>query len=152
MGAYPPRLAGSLICAPLAVTVVSPRMGDKGWPFANVDAFPGAEIDLLNNAEHIRDIYLKADPLYSGRYIDLHLCFTATIHTLLRRFTVPVLWDSKRKTIVNNESSEIIRMFNTAFNHILPSDKASLDIYPAAHRAEIDKLNEWVYDTINSTS
>lgn len=68
------------------------------------------------------------------------------------RFTVPVLWDKKLNTVVNNESSEIIRMFNTAFNDILPSDKAALDLYPAAHRAEIDVLNEWVYSDVNSAS
>ena len=66
------------------------------------------------------------------------------------RFTVPVLWDKKMQTIVNNESSEIIRIFNTAFNGLLPPDKAAIDIYPAAHREEIDALNEWVYDTVNS--
>jgi len=66
------------------------------------------------------------------------------------RFTVPVLWDKKKHTIVNNESSEIIRIFNTAFNELLPPDKAAIDIYPAAHREEIDVLNEWVYDTVNS--
>jgi glutathionyl-hydroquinone reductase len=68
------------------------------------------------------------------------------------RFSVPVLWDKKKQTIVNNESSEIIRMFNTAFNDLIPRDKAAVDIYPAAHRAEIDSLNEWVYDTVNSES
>jgi putative glutathione S-transferase len=68
------------------------------------------------------------------------------------RFTVPVLWGKKLDIIVNNESSEIIRMFNTAFNHLLPADKAAIDIYPEAHHQEIDSINEWVYDTANSTS
>ena len=54
--------------------------------------------------------------------------------------------------IVNNESSEIIRMFNTAFNDQLPADKAALDLYPEALRREIDEVNEWVYDTVNSAS
>lgn len=67
-----------------------------------------------------------------------------------RRFTVPVLWDKKKETIVNNESSEIIRMFNTAFNHLLPKDKAELDFYPKLLQAEIDEINEWVYETVNS--
>ena len=70
--------------------------------------------------------------------------------TSARRFTVPVLWDKQKKTIVNNESSEIIRMFNTAFNDQLPADKAKLDLYPEPLRKEIDELNEWVYDTVNS--
>ena len=63
---------------------------------------------------------------------------------------MPVLWDKKTKSIVNNESSEIIRIFNTAFNHLLPKDKAELDLYPESLRPEIDELNAWVYDTVNS--
>ncbi|OBZ67651.1 Glutathione S-transferase omega-like 2 [Grifola frondosa] len=114
------------------VSIVSPHMGCDGWPFANVDAFPGATTDPLHNAEHVKDLYLRADPEYDGR------------------FTVPVLWDKKTGTIVNNESSEIIRMFNSAFNALLPADKAAVDIYPEAHRAEIDGINEWVYDTVNN--
>jgi len=116
----------------IPVTVVSPRMGDKGWPFATVDAFPGADADPLFNAEHVRDLYLKADANYD------------------RRFTVPILWDKVNNTIVNNESSEIIRIFNTAFNDLLPADKAALDLYPAENRAEIDAINEWVYPEINN--
>ena len=66
------------------------------------------------------------------------------------RFTVPVLWDKKKHTIVNNESSEIIRIFNSAFNDLLPKDKAVLDFYPKEHQSEIDELNQWVYDDVNS--
>ena len=65
---------------------------------------------------------------------------------------MPVLWDTKTSTIVNNESSEIIRMFNTGFNDLLPADKAALDLYPEPLRAEIDEVNAWVYDTVNSAS
>jgi putative glutathione S-transferase len=72
--------------------------------------------------------------------------------TLCFSFTVPVLWDKKLNTVVNNESSEIIRMFNSGFNELLPADKAKLDLYPEPHRAEIDALNEWVYSDINSAS
>lgn len=107
-------------------------MGADGWPFASADEFPGATVDPLHNARHIKDLYLHVEPNFDGR------------------FTVPVLWDKKTQTIVNNESSEIIRMFNSAFNHLLPTDKAALDFYPAAHRKEIDEVNEWVYDTVNS--
>jgi glutathionyl-hydroquinone reductase len=64
---------------------------------------------------------------------------------------VPVLWDKQEHTIVNNESAEIIRMFNSEFNDFLPTDKANLDLYPAKHAAEIDAINESVYDTVNST-
>ena len=62
-----------------------------------------------------------------------------------------MLWDKEEGTIVNNESSEIIRMFNTAFNDQLSSDKAALDLYPESLRKEIDDVNGWVYDTVNST-
>ena len=117
---------------PLAFTVVSPRMGTDGWPFAPADQFPDADADPLYDSRHVKDLYLRAEPAYSGR------------------FTVPVLWDKKRNTIVNNESSEIIRMLNTEFNALVPDDKAQLDLYPAPLRAEIDGVNEWVYDRINS--
>ncbi|KAL4079572.1 glutathione S-transferase [Scleroderma citrinum] len=116
----------------IPVTVVSPRMGENGWPFANADAFPGADVDPVYNSQHIKDLYFKADPNFSGR------------------FTVPVLWDKKQHTVVNNESSEIIRIFNTAFNDLLPPEKAAVDIYPEELRQEIDELNSWVYDTVNN--
>lgn len=107
-------------------------MGSNGWPFASVDPFPGADADPLYNSEHIKDLYLSVAPDYSGR------------------FTVPLLWDKKAKAIVNNESSEIIRIFNTAFNHLLPKEYAELDLYPESLRAKIDELNEWIYPNINS--
>jgi glutathionyl-hydroquinone reductase len=66
------------------------------------------------------------------------------------RFTVPVLFDKKTQSIVNNESSEIIRIFNTAFNDLLPANKAAVDIYPEALRKDIEESNEWVYPTVNS--
>ncbi|KIY70859.1 glutathione S-transferase [Cylindrobasidium torrendii FP15055 ss-10] len=116
----------------IPVTVVSPKMGDNGWPFASVDPFPAADKDPLYDAEHVKDLYLRADPHFSGR------------------FTVPILWDKKLHTIVNNESSEIIRIFNTAFNELIPKDKAALDFYPEHLRPEIDALNEWIYPGINN--
>lgn len=61
-----------------------------------------------------------------------------------------MLFDKKMQSIVNNESSEVIRIFNTAFNDLLPGDKAAVDIYPEALRKEIEESNEWVYPTINS--
>lgn len=66
------------------------------------------------------------------------------------RFTVPVLFDKKTQSIVNNESSEIIRIFNTAFNDQIPEDKVAVDIYPEVLRKDIDEANEWVYHTVNS--
>ncbi|KAF9556926.1 glutathione S-transferase [Agrocybe pediades] len=114
------------------VTAVSPKTGPNGWPFAQVSPFPGADEDPLYKSKHIKDLYLRADPAYTGR------------------FTVPVLWDKKLGTIANNESSEIIRIFNTAFNELLPEEKVSIDLYPNTLRSEIDALNEWVYHDINN--
>lgn len=116
----------------IPVTVVSPRMGEQGWPFASEDKFPAADVDPLYGSAHVKDLYLKADPNYGGR------------------FTVPVLWDKKNETIVNNESAEIIRIFNTEFNDLIPADKAEIDIYPKQLREEIDSANEWVYNSINN--
>ncbi|KAI8972888.1 glutathione S-transferase [Trametes punicea] len=116
----------------IGVTSVSPRMDEHGWPFASVDPFPGADEDPFYGAQHMKDLYLKVQPNYEGR------------------FTVPVLWDKKTETIVNNESAEIVRILNSAFNHLLPADKAAIDLYPAHLRKEIDELNEWVYETVNN--
>ncbi|GJJ14973.1 hypothetical protein Clacol_009243 [Clathrus columnatus] len=116
----------------ISVSTVSPRMGANGWPFSNVDEFPGATTDPVNNSDHVKDLYLKAEPDYGGR------------------FTVPVLWDTKTGTIVNNESSEIIRVFNSDFNHIISPEKAALDFYPTNLRQEIDEVNAWIYDTVNN--
>ncbi|RDB24209.1 Glutathione S-transferase omega-like 2 [Hypsizygus marmoreus] len=116
----------------IPVTIVSPMLGPQGWPFASVLPFPGADVDPLYNSKHIKDLYLKANPEYSAR------------------FSVPVLWDKQNHTIVNNESSEIIRMFNSAFNDLLPPEKAALDFYPADLRTKIDEINEWVFSDINS--
>ncbi|ESK92431.1 glutathione s-transferase [Moniliophthora roreri MCA 2997] len=116
----------------IPVTIASPRMTSSGWPFAIVDNFPGTEEDPLYGSSYIMDLYRKADPNYSGR------------------FTVPVLWDKKTQTIVNNESSEIIRIFNSAFNELLPEKYAKVDLYPEELRGDIDELNEWVYTDINN--
>ncbi|PIL23138.1 hypothetical protein GSI_14447 [Ganoderma sinense ZZ0214-1] len=116
----------------IGLTVVSPRLTPESWAFAKIDPFPGVDDDPLYGSSYLKELYLKANPEYKGR------------------FTVPVLWDKKTETIVNNESSEIIRFFNTAFNHLLPADKAALDLYPEPRRKEIDELNEWVYNTVNN--
>ena len=68
------------------------------------------------------------------------------------RFTVPLLWDKKLHTIVNNESSELIRIFNQNFNDFIPAEKAAIDIYPEDLRPQIDELNAWIYPGINSMS
>ncbi len=111
----------------IGVSVVHPDMLDDGWTFAT--DFPGATGDGLHGAEFLRDVYLRADPTISGRV------------------TVPVLWDKKRGTIVSNESSEIIRMFNSAFDGITGDRQ---DFWPEAMRGEIEAVNERIYHTVNN--
>ncbi|PCK04144.1 MAG: glutathione-dependent reductase [Alteromonadaceae bacterium] len=101
------------------VTVVEPIMLENGWEMN----------DPLYGLDFLYQLYLKADANYEGRV------------------TVPVLWDKQTQTIVSNESSEIIRMFNTAFNHLTGN---TTDYYPETLHETIDSLNERVYDTINN--
>ena len=110
----------------VSVSVVHWHMGANGWEFR---AGPGCTADAVNGARYLHEIYAKARPDYSGRV------------------SVPVLWDKARGTIVNNESSEIIRMFNAGFD---AWGEAALDFYPEALRPEIDALNERVYATVNN--
>ncbi|OQM74490.1 glutathione S-transferase family protein [Manganibacter manganicus] len=110
----------------ISVSVVHPFMGENGWTF---DRAEGATGDALYGFDFLHQIYTKADPAYSGRV------------------TVPVLWDKKEQTIVNNESSEIIRMLNSAFDEW---GDANEDFYPQALRGEIDAINDFVYPTINN--
>jgi putative glutathione S-transferase len=111
----------------ISVSVVHPDMLNGGWSFD--DAWDGATGDTLYGLPFARDIYIKADPQVSGRV------------------TVPILWDKKRETIVSNESSEIIRMFNSAFNGLTGNTD---DYYPDELRTEIDAVNERVYHDINN--
>ena len=114
----------------IPVSVVHWHMGAEGWEFRDG---PGCTPDTANGARTLREIYLKATPDYSGRV------------------TVPVLWDKQRATIVSNESSEIIRMFNTAFDALEDSGgDAALDFYPQDLRAEIDAINARIYATVNN--
>ncbi len=109
------------------VSVVNPLMFERGWPLN--DDFPGATGDRLYGLEHLYQLYQKANPDYSGRV------------------TVPVLWDRARETIVSNESADIIRMFNAAFDGIGATPG---DYYPEALREKIDALNAPIYDEINN--
>ena len=108
------------------VSVVNHLMLENGWTFASA---PGVIADPVNGAEFMHQVYAAADPGYTGRV------------------TVPVLWDKKRETIVSNESAEIIRMFNSAFDHLGATDG---DYYPEELRAEIDAVNEAVYNNVNN--
>jgi putative glutathione S-transferase len=98
----------------------------EGWTFA---PGPGVIPDTVNGARYLHEVYTKAQPTYTGRV------------------TVPVLWDRERRTIVNNESSEIIRMFNSAFDGV---GAAPGDYYPVELRPEIDAVNKRVYETLNN--
>jgi putative glutathione S-transferase len=110
----------------ISLSVVSPDMLKDGWTF-NTDE--GSSGDAVNGKSKLSEIYVLAEPRYTGRV------------------SVPVLWDKQKKTIVNNESSEIIRMLNTAFDAFT---NVHTDYYPQALRARIDKLNELVYPNINN--
>ena len=110
----------------ISMSVVHPFMGDKGWTFAE-DVSVIA--DPIINASYLYEVYLAAKPNYTGRV------------------TVPVLWDKKTNTIVSNESSEIIRMFNSAFDDI---GALAGDFLPLEYIAEIDDINAFVYDAINN--
>ncbi len=105
----------------IGVTVVDPLMREEGWTFPKPDPVTGST--------RLHEVYTKADPTYTGRV------------------TVPVLWDRKTGTIVNNESSEIIRMLNREFDAF---GDASLDFYPAELAEEIDRINAFVYDRVNN--
>jgi putative glutathione S-transferase len=110
----------------ISISILDPVMGEQGWEFG---ASPGTIADTVNGKQRLGEIYLLADPRYTGRV------------------SVPVLWDKKQRTIVNNESSEIIRMLNSAFEAFT---NAHTDYYPAELRGEIDRINDLVYPTVNN--
>jgi putative glutathione S-transferase len=110
----------------ISLSVVEPLMGSEGWVFGSGG---GAIPDFVNHKRRLADVYLLADPHYTGRV------------------TVPVLWDRRRNTIVNNESAEIIRMFNSAFDAFTD---VRTDYCPAELRDEIDRVNRLVYENVNN--
>lgn len=110
----------------IPVTVVNPVLGDQGWQFGG---YPGADDDPLFGASFMHELYTRADPVFTGRA------------------TVPVLWDMKRNVMVNNESADILRMFDTAFEQLVPSD---LRLYPEELSDQIDALNPRLYDGLNN--
>jgi putative glutathione S-transferase len=110
----------------IGLSLVAPLRTDNGWVFKTDDT---RFADELYQLHAMHELYSKADPQYTGRV------------------TVPVLWDKQQQTIVNNESSEIIRMFNSAFNQVTGDDQ---NFYPSSLAVEIDKLNELIYHNINN--
>ena len=110
----------------ISLSVVHPFMGDKGWTFAEG---AGVIADPIVNADYLYEVYVAAKPNYTGRV------------------TVPILWDKKTNTIVSNESSEIIRMLNSAFDEVGATD---VNFLPKALLAKIDTVNEFVYSAVNN--
>ena len=110
----------------VSVSIVHWFMGDQGWTFTPED---GSTADTVNRAAFLHEVYTTADPGYSGRV------------------TVPALWDKEARTIASNESSEIIRMFNSAFDKV---GARPGDYYPVALRPEIDRINDRIYGTVNN--
>lgn len=108
----------------ISVSVVEPVMTDEGWRFG-----PGADRDAVNGATYLHQIYTRADPAVSGRA------------------TVPVLWDRKLRTIVNNESADILRMMNSGFGDLADP---TFDLYPEGLREKIDELNARIYKGLNN--
>ncbi len=108
----------------IGVTIVDPKMLEHGWVFSEV-----SRDNPIEGIDYLHQVYTTADAKYTGRV------------------TVPVLWDKKRRTIVNNESADIIRMLNSAFDDL--SGEHS-DYYPQPLRADIDELNQLIYDNINN--
>jgi putative glutathione S-transferase len=107
-----------------------PFSQELGWRFVTPDEhLPGENVvpDPINHVQNMRELYLLADPTYNGR------------------FSVPVLWDKKLKTIVSNESSEIIRMLNTEFDGLVGEEFRGVNLVPEELREKIDELNTWIY-------
>lgn len=111
----------------ITVSVVHPDMLNDGWIFDK--SYKGSTEDHLFGVQYLSEVYQKADP------------------KITTSVTVPILWDKKTNTIVNNESSEIIRMFNGSFNELTGNNE---DYYPENLRKEIDQLNEEIYETVNN--
>ena len=119
------RLAG--LTDVVSMDIVDPVREDDGWDFTPEK--DGCTPDTINGADYLREVYVAADPEYTGRV------------------TVPVLWDTQEDTIVNNESIEIMRMFATAFDDV---GDEGIDLYPEDHCEETDRIIDAIYDPINN--
>jgi putative glutathione S-transferase len=113
----------------ITVAYAIPGLKQRGWTFGDDPAFPDCTPDRVNGFQYLHQAYTASEPRYTGKV------------------TVPTLWDRKTGRIVNNESSEIIRMLNGEFGRITGDDA---DFYPPALRAEIDRVNDLVYASVNN--
>lgn len=129
------HLKGLQDVIPISIVKPYPKGDEKGWPGwqfpASNELFPGSTVDHLFGSNYLHEVYFMADPDYKGRY------------------SVPVLWDKKTGTIVNNESAELLRDLQTAFNSLLPSDEAAVTLYPEHLRSKIDEVSEWMQRNLN---
>lgn len=114
----------------IGLSVVHYLMLDNGWEFKDESEDPACIPDTVNQFKYVKELYFQSDPDYTGRY------------------TVPILYDKQTKKIVNNESSEIIRMFNAEFNEL--AKNPTLDLYPENLRNDIDELNDFIYNGLNN--
>ncbi len=110
----------------VGLSIVDPVISEQGWRFSD---YPGSIHDTANHADYLWQVYVKSNPTYTGRV------------------TVPVLWDRHTKQIVNNESRQIIQMFNSAFNEL---GATTIDFYPEALRSEVDRVLDAIYQPINN--
>ncbi|KAI4129595.1 MAG: hypothetical protein LQ338_002169 [Usnochroma carphineum] len=129
------ELKGLAQYLPLSIVKPYPKEGG-GWRFPSTeDEYPGSTVDHLFHSKFLHEVYLKSDPGYKGKY------------------SVPVLWDKKTNQIVNNESEDIMRMLNTAFNDLLPPNATAqreLNFYPEELRPQIDDINSWMMPDLNA--
>jgi len=134
------HLKGLQDTIPISVVKPYPKGDENGWPGwrfpKNDDEYPAATTDRLFGSEYLHQVYFKADPEYKGRY------------------SVPALWDTKNNTLVNNESSELVRNMNTAFNDFLVKNgktrEAAIDLYPESLRPQIDTICAWLQEHLNT--
>jgi putative glutathione S-transferase len=120
------RLKGLTSLIDISIVKAYPKGDGKGWPGwqfpKSEEEYPGATLDKLYGSEYLHDIYFKADKEYKGRY------------------SVPVLWDTETKTIINNESHEILRWLPNSFNSMIPDEYRKKDFYPDIYGNELMKL------------
>lgn len=116
----------------IQIIVTDYELGPNGWFFSG--RYGTEPIDPLYGFKFLKELYFKADPNYNAR------------------FTVPCLWDKKKETIVNNESSEIIRMLYTEFDAFVPTDRTEIarPLFPKDLQPEIESMNDWVYNNLNN--
>lgn len=131
------HLKGLQDIIPISVVRPYPKGDSKGWPgwqfnHSETEDYKGATIDHLFGSKYLHEVYFRADPHYKGRY------------------SVPVLWDKQTNTIVNNESSELMRDLQTSFNDLLQPELAAISLYPERLRPQIDSASVWMQRDLNT--